>query len=47
MTSHDDIAGDLELPDPEEIAAAVRQLSSCDPVGYLQAIAALIGDDDD
>ncbi len=39
--------GDLDLPDPEEITAAVQHLSRYDPVGFLQAIAALVRDVDD
>lgn len=37
---------DRENLEPEEIRAAVSQLVRCDPVAFLQAIAALIGDDD-
>lgn len=47
MKSLEEIEEDLESLSTEEVAAAVRQLSRCDPVSYLQAIAALVGDDDD
>lgn len=44
MTSLD--LADLEDVDPEEIRAAISQLVRCDPVAFLQAIAAVIGDED-
>lgn len=37
---------DLDLPDPEEVTAAVQHLSRYDPVGFLHAIADLVRDMD-
>ena len=33
--------------EPEEIRAAINQLRRCDPVAFLEAIAAIVGRDHD